>query len=118
MQRRVLLRLYIILVPLSFIAYGISNYFIYYNIPESFEKGVELLKKNKNIQSEIGIYESYTYFNNDLPEKIDDPASFKVSLTGDFATIYLSCKIAKDEFGTWRLIEIKQDSLKKSLVLK
>lgn len=112
-QRLSTLRLFLILVPLAIITYWVITYFTYYNKPASFENGVELLKSNKDIESKIGTYESYTYFDKDLPKKTDNPAFFKVSLKGSTATIYLSCKIKKDTSGQWHLIEVKQDSLSK-----
>ena len=112
-QRMTALRIVLILIPLAIIAYWLVTYFTYYNKPESFEKGVELLKNSKDIKSKIGSYESYTYFDKDLPKKTDNPAAFKVSLKGDLATIYLSCKVQEDKLGQWYLVEIKQDSLKK-----
>lgn len=100
-QRVSALRLFLILVPLAIITYWVITYFTYYNKPASFENGVELLKNNKDIESKIGTYESYTYFDKYLPKKTDNPASFKVST----ATIYLSCKIKKDTLGQWHLME-------------
>ncbi|MDB5146196.1 MAG: hypothetical protein JWQ57_216 [Mucilaginibacter sp.] len=112
-QRKSALRIVIIIVPLAIIAYWIVTYFTYYNKPESFEKGVELLESSKDIKGKIGSYESYTYFDKDLPKKTDNPASFKVSLKGSLATIYISCKVGKDTSGNWHLLEVKQDSLSK-----
>lgn len=110
-QRVRSLRWFLALIPLAIFAYWIVSYFTYYNKPESFAKGVELLQDDKGIQSKIGGYQSYSYFDKDLPKKTDNPASFKVSLKGLLATIYLSCKIKKDTSGKWHLMEIKQDSL-------
>lgn len=112
-QRMIGLRVVLISIPLAIIAYWIVTYFTYYSKPESFEQGVELLRNSKDIESKIGIYESYTYFDKDLPKKTDNPATFKVSLKGDLATIYLSCKVQKDKSDQWHIVEIKQDSLKK-----
>ena len=111
-QRLRALRLTLILFFLAIIAHCLINYFAF-NKPESFESGVELLKNSKAIESKIGNFESYSYFDEDLPKNNNNPASFKVSLKGPKATIYLSCRIKKDTLGKWHLIEAKQDSLVK-----
>lgn len=113
-QRMKMLRWGLILVPLAIVAYWIVTYFVFYSIPESFEKGVELIENNKEITSKTGSYQSYSYFDKDLPKPADNPAWFKVSLKGSLATLYLSCKVSKDTLGKWHLIEIKEDSLKKT----
>jgi hypothetical protein len=91
-------------------------YVNHYSKPDSFEHGVALLRIDKGIQNKIGDFDSYTYFDKDLPNKKDNPAYFKVSLKGSIATIYLTCKMKKDTLGQWRIIEIKQDSLSKNSI--
>ncbi len=110
-QRIKALRILLILVLSSIIFYVIITYLTY--TTPSVENGVELLEKRQDISNKIGNYQSYTYFDKDLPKKEDNPASFKVALNGSLATIYLSCKVRKDTLGVWHLIEIKEDSLKK-----
>jgi hypothetical protein len=112
-QRISPLGLFLIIFPLVIVAYWVFTYFTNFDEPESFTKGVELLEDDRDIRGKIGNYESYSYFEKDLPKKEDNPASFKVSLKGSAATIYISCKVKKDISGQWHLVEFKQDSLKK-----
>jgi len=79
---------------------------------ESFSEGVKMLKNNEEILKKIGSFQSYSYYHNGLPNEKDDPASFKVSLEGSKAVIYLSCRIEKGRSVKWHLTEIKEDSLR------
>src|SRR2546421_247778 len=110
-QRNVLIRFGLILLPLSILGYLVVMYINHYSKPDSFERGVELLQNNKEIQNKIGDFDSYTFFEKDLPKKEDNPATFKVALTGSISTIYLTCQVKKDTSDKWHLIAIKQDSL-------
>lgn len=81
--------------------------------PESFQKGVMLLKKNKYIKSNIGSYSSHSWKHTELPEETDNPASFKVSFKGSDAEVFLTCIVSKNPNGVWKLDEIRQDSIKR-----
>ena len=111
-QRKTLIRVGLILLPLSLLGYLAVTYIN--SKPDSFERGVEMLKSNKEIQSKIGDFDSYTFFEENLPKKEDNPASFKVELQGSQASVYLTCKIKRDTLGRWHFLKIKQDSLKKT----
>jgi len=111
-RRRIFLRFGLILLPVATIGYLVVTYINYNSKPESFRNGVQLLQKNRDIQRRIGIFDSYTYFDKDLPKKTDNPALFKVSLKGSLATIYLTCKMSKDSTGKWKMVEFYQDSIK------
>jgi hypothetical protein len=112
-QRRTLFKFGLILLPLSIIGYLVVTYINYDSKPDSFRRGVELLQNDKDIQSKIGIYDSYSYFDKDIPKKDDNPAKFKVELTGSLASIYLYCEVQKDTKGKWHILKVKQDSLVK-----
>ncbi len=112
-QRTTLLRVALILLPLAIVGYFVITYINYDSKPDAFRQGLELLQNNKDIQNKIGVYNSYSYFNKDLPKKDDNPAKFKVELTGSIATIYLYCEVQKDTKGDWHILKIKQDSLVK-----
>jgi hypothetical protein len=112
-QKRTLLRFGLILLPLAIIGYLAVTYINYNSKPDAFRYGVELLQNNKDIQNRIGIYDSYSYFDKDLPKKGDNPAKFKVELTGSLATIYLYCEVQRDIKGKWHILNIKQDSIVK-----
>jgi|GEM_PF-5976151 len=99
---------------LAFTGYCIVTYFTVYKTPQSFRDSVEALKQRPDILNKIGQYESYSYYDEDLPTKEDNPARFKLSLKGSDATIYLSCVATKAKSGTWFLAQIKQDSLVKA----
>ena len=108
-----LLKIIIIIVPLSIVFYVVISYFRWYTTPESFDVGVEQLKHRDDVRKAIGTFESFTYFDKYLPKKEDNPAEFKVSLTGSKATIFLSCKIKKMNSGEWKMISIRKDSISK-----
>jgi heme/copper-type cytochrome/quinol oxidase subunit 2 len=112
-QRTRMVKLFFVLIPAAIVFYLAVTYFTFNDKPASFKTGVELLQTNKYIKNKIGYYDSYSYYDKDLPKKTDNPAFFKVSLKGSSATIYLSCKIQKDTLGEWHLTEIRQDSLGK-----
>ena len=112
LQRSKLLKLFLILIPVAIVVCWIITYFAFYNQPESFETGITMLQNDKEIKNKIGDYESYTYFDKDLPKKTDNPALFRVSLKGSLATIYLTCKMSKDSTGKWKMVEFNQDSIK------
>ncbi|WP_170113630.1 hypothetical protein ABZR88_01000 [Mucilaginibacter yixingensis] len=61
--------------------------------------------------NKIGGFESFSYYEHNLPKKTDNPAYFKVSLSGPDGEIYLSCKVKKRKDGNWQLLETIQDSL-------
>ena len=105
------IRLFLIFFPICVALYWGLVFFESYNKPKSFTKAIELLQKNKHILNKIGDYESYSYYDYNLPKKEDNPANIKASLKGSKAEIYLSCKIKKDASGNWNLIAIHQDSL-------
>lgn len=103
----------LILIPASFISYWLVSYCVANNKPESLRVGIELLENNKDIIAKIGSNTSYSYYKKDEPKDTDNPASFKVSMEGYLATIYLSCTMKKNNSGEWKLVFIKQDSLKR-----
>jgi hypothetical protein len=112
-QRKSFLKSFIVIIPLVLVGYWMFNFYVSLQKPEAFEKGVELLKNNKDILRKTGAYQSYYYLQRDLPKKTDNPASFKVAIKGTIATAFLSCKIKKDSSGQWLWLEVKLDSLKK-----
>jgi Ca2+/Na+ antiporter len=95
----------------AFLLYLLFLFIKNHNEVESFSKGVELLKANKEIINKIGSFKSYSFYGSWIPRKTDNPASFRVSLKGDSAEIYLSCTVKKDTLGVWHLVRIQQDSL-------
>lgn len=80
--------------------------------PESFSQGVKLLKRNKYVLAKIGSYRSHSWKATELPHEQDNPATFRVSILGSTAKIYLHCKVRKDASGNWRLLKIMQDSIR------
>ncbi len=109
-----LLKLYLGLAVISLVFYLFIKYFLsVQGLPTSFRKGVELLINNKEVISRIGSYTSYTFNKDQLPKETDNPAFFKIAISGDSAkTIYLTCKMQKMSSGSWALKAIKIDSLK------
>lgn len=103
--------LFLLLFPISILIYWIVNYSIINKEPTSFRAAVELLKNDSLIVNEIGGYESYSYFEKDMPDEDDNPAFVKLSLKGPVGELYLSCKLVRDTYGRWNLVYIKQDSL-------
>lgn len=101
----------LLLIPIAIVGYSIITYFMEYDKAESVRVSIGLLERNSNIKSKIGSYESYSYYDKDLPEKDANPARFKLSMKGSNAVIYLSCEAEKDDSGKWCLTQIKQDSL-------
>ncbi|MNI74536.1 hypothetical protein D3C73_1306260 [compost metagenome] len=109
-----LLKVVLILMPITILFYWIITYFTIYDKPESFRKAVELLHNNETITRKIGDFESYSYYEYDLPNKSDNPANIKLSLKGYKAVTYISSEIVKDSVGKWQLIKINADSLIKN----
>jgi len=59
----------------------------------------------------IGDFESYSYFEYNMPADTTNPAIIHVEFNGSVANVFLTCKTRKDVTGQWGLTEIKQDSL-------
>jgi len=105
------LKLFLIFSPIALIGYWVVTYFTYYDKPESFRSAIDILQQRTDIKSKIGDYQSYSYYDKDLPDTNDNPAKFKLSMTGSDAIIYLSCEVQKKAAGKWVFTKIKQDSL-------
>jgi hypothetical protein len=107
-------KLYLILVIISLIGFIVVKYYLMpLGQPASFKKGLELVLNNEVVVSKIGSYASYTFNKNQLPKDTDNPAFFKIAITGDLdKTIFLTCEMQKENTGNWLLKKIKIDSLK------
>jgi hypothetical protein len=110
-QKDILLRSILILIPISIVGYGIVMYYTEYDKPESFKASIKFLQQRTDIKNKIGSYESYSYLDQDLPKKEDNPARFKLSMKGSDAIIYLSCEARKNNSGSWYIVHLSQDSL-------
>jgi hypothetical protein len=110
--RNLLLKILLFLAPASLIGYGIVTYINHK--PDSFTEGVELLKETDSISAKIGTFDSYSYYEKDLPKETDNPAKFKVSLNGDSASIYVTCVVIKNSKGKWNLKSVQQDNIVKN----
>lgn len=113
-QRARLFKWILILIPVAIVGYWVVTYLNEYDKPKSVRDSIELLEQRSDILSKIGSYESYSYYDKDLPNREDNPARFKLSMKGSNATIYLSCEAKKTDSGKWLLSQIKQDSLIKA----
>ena len=109
--RKVIIRLYPIFLVIVFVLTFCVKYFMIDNQPESFTQGIEFLKNKKEVLNSIGEYQSYTFYEDSLPKKSDNPAKFKVALNGSVATMYLECTMQKEKSGKWFIKELKEDSL-------
>lgn len=112
-RRYNLKKVFLILFPVSVLVYFAIMYFIVYSKPASFRTAVELLSNDSTMVNKIGGYESYSYFEKDMPDQKDNPAFVRFSLNGPKGELYLSCKVIRDTSGDWSLVYVKQDSLVK-----
>jgi hypothetical protein len=97
------------------IAYGIAalistagSYLMTPGQPESFKKGVEIIKKNHEITDQIGVFKSLKYKRNELPEESDNPADLKFKLEGSKGTLLIESQVAKNDTGDWYLMKINK----------
>ena len=110
-QRIKFLKLYLLIIPFAIIGYWLVTYLAKFDEPNSFSSSVDALKQRSDIKNKIGSYESYSYFDKDIPKETDNPAKFKLSIKGSKATVYLTCEAIKNKSGEWHLTKITQDSL-------
>lgn len=113
-QRVRLFKWILVLIPVAIVGYGVVTYLTEYDKPKSVRDSIDLLEQRSDILSKIGAYESYSYYDKDLPNKEDNPARFKLSMKGSIAIIYLSCEARKTDLGKWLLTQVRQDSLVKA----
>lgn len=106
-------KIFFILFPVSILMYWIVRSFVINNEPAPFKAALELLNNDSAIMNKIGGYESYSYFEKDMPSQGDNPAMVKVSIRGPAGELYLSCKVVRDTSGNWSLVQTKEDSLVK-----
>jgi hypothetical protein len=109
--RTLVLRGFVILALLSGAAYFTSRYFM--SEPVYFEQGIEQLHNNKNIQSRINGFSSYSFYEDSLKKSPNNPAAFQVELIGDSIKLYLTCTMLRVH-DKWKLIKIHQDSIGKA----
>jgi hypothetical protein len=79
--------------------------------PKYFEQGVEQLHSSKYIKEKIGDFNSYSFYRDKLPENPKDQAIFQIEINSDSLKFYLTCGMKKVG-GDWKLISIRQDSVK------
>lgn len=78
--------------------------------PDYFEQGIEQLHANEYVLKKINGFSSYSYRKYSLPKAPIKHAIFKVELTGDSLSLYLTCTMEKIQ-NDWKLTKIKQDSI-------
>jgi hypothetical protein len=108
--RKKLITASLILFPIAVIGSFIGSYIIESGQPDSFKKGVELIKEERSIKQKIGSFKSLRFNENELPQESDNPAILLFELKGSEGAVQVKGKVAKDSSGNWYLVEI-QDSL-------
>ena len=109
--RSKLLKGFLILFPLAVLFSIAGTYMIEAGQPDSFNKGVELVKQNSKIKNKIGGFKALHFNKNDLPKESDNPAKLKFKLEGQEGIVLIECVVIKENADKWKLAEIRKDSL-------
>ncbi len=112
-NRKKTLRWFLFLYGGALLLSTISYYFSGTDKPDSFKRGVELVKEKEAVKSRIGTFKAVTFEEDDLPSKADNPANLKFTVQGSKANMLIEAKVAKNGDGEWYLIRIEKDSLLK-----
>ena len=108
--REKLIKTFLLLLPIAVIGSVIGSYIIEAGQPESFNRGVELVKENPSVKEKIGSFRSLRFNKNELPKESDDPAQLLFELKGSKGAIQIKGTVTRDSNGNWYLVEM-QDSL-------
>lgn len=107
-NRKKLFKWFIVAYVLAAFFTTLSTYLLKPERPEAFTEGVRLVRNEKGIIDQIGVYKSVKFRKEEFPGEADNPADLKFQLEGSKGTMLIESRVAKNEEGQWYIVEIKK----------